>query len=45
MTGYRVEKEVRRYLQPSGYANCNTRTWRTHSRTENTGQQQRPRSN
>ena len=33
--GYCVEKEVWRYLQPSGY---NTRTWRT-----DTGRQQRPR--
>jgi len=29
--GYRAEKEVWRYLQPSGY---NTRTWQTDGRTD-----------
>ena len=37
--GYWAEKEIWRYLQPSGY---NTRTWQTDRETD-TGWQQRPR--
>ena len=37
--GYRAEKEVWRYLQPSGYS---TPTWQTDGRTDG-HQQQRPR--
>jgi len=40
---YRAEKEVWRYLQPSGY---NARTWQTDKQTDgrtDTGRQQRPR--
>jgi len=41
--GYLAEKEVWRYLQPSGY---NSRTWQTDGRTVGqtvTGRQQKPR--
>jgi len=36
--GYRAEKEVWRYLQPSGY---NTQTWRTDRQTDTSQQQRR----
>jgi len=39
--GYRAEKDVWQYLQPSGY---NARTWWTTWQTD-TGRQQRPRYN
>jgi len=42
MMGYKAEKDIWRYLQPSGY---NAPTWQTDGRTDrrtDTGWQQRP---